>query len=148
MILEPGTVPWTRGQAPASAPREASRQVSRGRAAVGAMAHHAGVAAEFCVARHYERCGSAILAQRWRGTAGEIDLVAQDADGLIFIEVKKSRTFDSAVQQLSARQIRRVRDTGLEYADHHAQGSLTDMRFHVALMNDAGDIQVIENAFL
>lgn len=63
----------------------------------GAVAYQAGLAAEACIADDYERRGYPIAARRWRGQGGEIDLVARDGDGLVFIEVKKSRSFDRAV---------------------------------------------------
>ena len=54
------------------------------------MAYHAGLSAEDRIADDYERRGYSVAQRRWRGKGGEIDLIAQDGDGLVFIEVKKA----------------------------------------------------------
>ena len=57
----------------------------------GALAFHAGLAAEHCVADLYRDRGCHLLAERWRCAYGEIDLIFQNPQtgGLIFAEVKK-----------------------------------------------------------
>lgn len=118
------------------------RQVQR-----GSMAYHAGLAAEGRIAQDYERRGFAIVQQRWRGKSGEIDLIAQDGDGFIFIEVKQSRNFERAARALSKAQMGRLYRSAEEFLGTQPLGSLTDVRFDVALMNGHGEIQIIENAF-
>lgn len=113
----------------------------------GSMSFHAGFAAEGCIARDYERRGFAIVDQRWRGKGGEIDIIARDGDGLIFIEVKQSRSFERAAFSLSETQRRRIYNSAAEYLGTQPRGSLTDARFDVALVNGNGETQIIENAF-
>ena len=67
-----------------------------GRQLRGRTSYHAGCAAEDGVAAEYERQGCTILRRRWRGRAGEIDLIAEKDGALIFVEVKKSRSFAAA----------------------------------------------------
>jgi len=43
---------------------------------------------EGIAARHLERSGLTILERNWRCTQGEIDLIAQDGDEVVFVEVK------------------------------------------------------------
>lgn len=114
----------------------------------GTTSYHAGLAAESAVAAQYERGGYPILQTRWRGSAGEIDLVARDGEGVIFIEVKKSKSHAQAAQNLTRRQMLRIYGAGSEFLETQPQGQLTDVRFDVALVNDAGQIDVIENAFM
>jgi len=111
------------------------------------MAFHAGLAAEGRIAQDYERRGFRVARQRWRGKRGEIDLIVQDGDGLIFIEVKQSRSFDRAAHRLSAAQMRRIYASAEEFLGTQPLGSLTDVRFDVALVNGHGETQIIENAF-
>ncbi|MDU8912905.1 YraN family protein [Aestuariicoccus sp. MJ-SS9] len=144
MILQPGQTPWATERRNEPARRDAAER----RRATGSTAYHAGLSAEGQVARHYTERGSAIVAQRWRGAAGEIDLIADDGKQLIFVEVKKSRNFGRALEGLTRRQIDRIQLAGEEYAGAHARGSLTEMRFDVALMNDAGQIRILENAYV
>ena len=116
------------------------------RAERGALGHRAGLSAEAQVAQDYQRRGYRVAGQRWRGHCGEIDLILHDGDGLVFVEVKKSRSFDRALQRLSSRQIARLLRAGEEFAGTQPRGSLTEMRFDVALMNEQGMIRIVENA--
>jgi putative endonuclease len=113
----------------------------------GAMAFHAGLSAEERIAQDYERRGFAVARQRWRGKSGEIDLIVKDGEGLIFIEVKQSKSFARAAQRISAAQMRRIYSCAEEYLGTQPLGSLTDIRFDVALVNGLGETQIIENAF-
>ena len=65
---------------------------------------------------------------------------------IIFIEVKKSRTFDQAALHLSPAQCRRIYATGSEYLANEPLGQDTPVRFDVALVDAMGQISVIENA--
>lgn len=113
----------------------------------GQMAHHAGIAAERCVAQDYERRGFTVARERWRGPAGEIDLITRDADGLVFVEIKKSRSFAQAAARLDARQMARIRSSAEAFLAGEPNGSLTNMRFDVALVDQFGAVEIIENAF-
>lgn len=119
--------------------REARRRTGR-------VGHLAGSAAEDCVVQDYMRRGYTPMARRWRGRAGEIDLILADGDGVIMVEVKKSASFSRAVERLSQRQIGRLLKAGEEFLGTLPRGSLTDVRFDVALVNGRGEIRVLENA--
>jgi len=111
----------------------------------GAAAFRSGLAAEACVARHYERAGCRIAGRRWRGSAGEIDLIARDGAGLIFIEVKKARSFGRAADRLGSRQLARICAAATEFLAGEPAGQLTPMRIDLALVDEAGRIEVREN---
>jgi len=113
----------------------------------GAVSYRAGLAAEDQVAQLYTRSGRRIAERRWRGISGEIDLIARDGAGVIFIEVKKSTTHAMAAEHLSARQMRRIYDAAAEYLGGEPLGQLTEARFDVALVDATGQIEVLENAF-
>lgn len=113
----------------------------------GSMSFHAGLAAEGRIALDYERRGFAIVHQRWRGKSGEIDLIVQDGDGLIFIEVKQSRSFEQAALRVGPAQMQRIYNSAAEYLGTQPRGNLTNARFDVALVNGHGETQIIENAF-
>jgi len=114
----------------------------------GMISYLAGASAERQVAAHYARNGMQIAARRWRGQGGEIDLVARDGDGLIFVEVKKSRSHARAAERLSLRQIRRLFDAAGEYMAAFSGGLAVNARFDVALVDGAGRIEIIENALV
>ena len=112
----------------------------------GEVSYHAGQAAEAAVARHYEKAGYTLLAQRWRGTSGEIDLIFRASDQIVCVEVKKSRSVLQAASHLTPRQIHRLIATSQEFLARQPKGLLTELRFDVALVESDGKIFVIENA--
>ncbi len=105
-----------------------------------------GQAAEAAVAREYERAGMHVARRRWRGRAGEVDLILRNGDEVMFVEVKKSSDFARASEQLQPRQMQRLMRAGEEFVGSEPAGALTPMRFDVALMDDMGRIQILENA--
>lgn len=113
----------------------------------GQMAHHSGVAAEQRIAQDYERRGFTVACSRWRGASGEIDLITRDSGGLVFVEVKHSRDFARAAERLTARQMRRLYASAEEFLAGEPDGSLTNARFDVALVDAYGSYEIIENAF-
>lgn len=113
----------------------------------GARSYHAGLAAEVLVERHYEQSGRRICARRWRGSAGEIDLVARDGAEVIFIEVKQSCTHARAAEHLTERQMARIYGAASEFIGAEPAGQLTPVRFDVALVDGQGRIEIVENAF-
>lgn len=116
------------------------------RSDAGALAHATGMAAEAGVLRHYLRAGLSVVARRWRGQGGEIDLIARDADGYVFVEVKAAPTLAAAADRLSVRQMRRIAAAAEEFLCGVAGGLDNGMRFDVALVDRQGRIEVRENA--
>lgn len=113
----------------------------------GALSNQKGLAAEESVLRRYNRSGAQLLAQRWRGMAGEIDLVFRDDTGLVFVEVKCADRFERAIQSLSAKQIARICTAAQEFADTQPDGMLSFMRFDLAVVDGQGNVKVLDNAF-
>ena len=113
----------------------------------GARSYYAGIAAEDQVAQLYARSGHDICARRWRGASGEIDLIARDGAEVIFIEVKQSSTHALAAEHLSLRQMGRIYASASEFLAGEPAGQLTESRFDVALVDEAGRIEILENAF-
>ncbi len=113
----------------------------------GARSYHAGLAAEAMVEQHYARSGRPVCARRWRGSAGEIDLIARNGREVIFIEVKQSKTHARAAEHLSQRQMARIYGAASEFIGGEPDGQRTLVRFDVALVDATGRIEVLENAF-
>jgi putative endonuclease len=111
----------------------------------GLASYHAGLAAEEQVARFYERSGKTLVAQRWRGKGGEIDLIMRDGAMVIFIEVKQSRTHDLAAQHLTPRQVARIYAAAAEFVEGEPLGQLTEVRLDAALVDGAGQIAILQN---
>lgn len=112
----------------------------------GAVSYHAGRAAELTVAQDYIRRGYVLACERWRAKRGEIDLIMRHPDGLVFVEVKASKTFDDAAARITPRQIARIFGSAEEFVSTQPRGALTNMRFDVALVNQTGALRILENA--
>ncbi len=112
----------------------------------GSVSYHSGLAAEASVAQHYEARGHKIARRRWKTRSGEIDLIAEKDGNVIFIEVKKSRSFARAAEALSTRQMKRIYASASQYLETCPDGQDSNARFDVALLNASGQIEVLENA--
>ncbi|WP_299816500.1 YraN family protein [uncultured Jannaschia sp.] len=112
----------------------------------GAVSYHAGLAAEEIVARQYEGEGYRILARRWRGQGGEIDVIAARDAETVFVEVKASVTHAAAAWHLRPRQARRLLDAAAEYMGTLPAGQNSAVRFDVALVDGQGRVEILANA--
>lgn len=128
-------------------PASRSVRISAGRVRRGRIAAISGQMAEDRVADRYNAQGYDILARRWRGKAGEIDLICQIGECLVFVEVKSSRTHARAGERLGRRQMDRICRAACEFCGNRSAGLLSEMRFDAALVDAAGQIDVVENAF-
>jgi putative endonuclease len=120
---------------------------ARARRLRGASAWSEGAAAEEAVARAYEGRGLAVAARRWRSPWGEIDLVLRDGAAVVVVEVKKARTLDEAAQRLSRRQRDRLCAAAAAFCEGEPRGSLTELRFDLALVDGMGRVRLVENAW-
>ncbi|WP_085306926.1 YraN family protein [Planktotalea arctica] len=112
----------------------------------GTIANLAGQSAEMQVAADYERRGHHLAARRWRGKAGEVDLIFNSGSEVVFVEVKKARHFSDAALRISSRQQQRICLAAEEYLGTQPNGLLTPMRVDAAFVNGHGEVQVLENA--
>jgi putative endonuclease len=117
------------------------------RAARGGASQRSGVAAEAAAEAALVQDGWLILARRLRTAAGEIDLVADRAGLLAFIEVKRRLTLAGAAVALGARQQARLMAAAeIVLAEHPDWGS-AGVRFDVLLVDVAGQVRRIADAF-
>jgi putative endonuclease len=123
------------------------RQPSKGaRQSRGTLAYLSGLAGEDAVCANYVSRGYRLCETRWRGRAGEIDLIFEQADCFVFVEVKTSRSLARAAASLSARQFERICTSAQDYISRTPQGQLADMRIDIAFVDGLGAIEILENA--
>ena len=103
--------------------------------------------AEDQVACRYQDRGYALVAKRWRGKGGEIDLILRQGDCHVFVEVKKSTSHHMAALRLDRRQMDRICMAASEFCGSLPTGQRSEMRFDLAMVDSVGRIEVIENAF-
>lgn len=113
----------------------------------GRIAHLSGAMAEESVARVLEQHGMTIVARRWRGSAGEIDLIARQGDCVVFVEVKQAATHAEAALRLGTAQQGRIMRAALEYCADTGHPTLPEMRFDAALVDASGRVEILERAF-
>ncbi|WP_438446816.1 YraN family protein [Gorillibacterium sp. sgz5001074] len=68
--------------------------------------------------RYLAGAGLQILARNWRARSGELDVIAEEGETLVFVEVRTRRSagrFGSAEESVDWRKVRQVRDTATLY---------------------------------
>jgi len=113
----------------------------------GRQAHGRGVAAEDAACAALQRDGWVVLARRLRTPAGEIDIAAERDGLLVLAEVKARPSLTAAAYALGPRQrARLLAAAAVVLADHPAWGA-AGMRFDVLLVDAAGRVRRIIDAF-
>jgi putative endonuclease len=101
--------------------------------------------AEDFVAAVWASRGFAILGQRVRTPAGELDLIVADSETLIFVEVKARRSFTEAAYAVVPNQQKRLLAAADSAMASNPDWCRPSARFDVALVS-GGAIQFIEDA--
>ncbi|WP_428534334.1 YraN family protein [Rhodopila sp.] len=113
----------------------------------GRLAYATGVAAEQAACGALIRDGWTILARRLRTAAGEVDAVAEKAGILAIVEVKSRPTLAAAAIALTVRQrLRLVGACEIILAEHPDWGA-NGVRFDVLVVDPAGNVRRIADAF-
>lgn len=121
---------------------EGTRRLLRGRRAEASGRDAEGIAARALVAE-----GWAILAQRARTPAGEIDLVAERDGLLAFVEVKARPSLAEAAFALGPRQRARLVAAAECWLAVHPGHGAAGMRFDVVIVAADGTARRIADAF-
>ena len=103
--------------------------------------------AEALATTFLERQGLKILARNWRCRFGEIDLVAKQGPGLVFVEVRtrRSRSHGGAAESISATKRRRLVAAASLYLTRATPDS--PCRFDAILIEAHGEIEWVRDAF-
>lgn len=104
--------------------------------------------AELEACSYLQKSGLKLLEKNFSTKAGEVDLIMQDDDMLVFIEVRyrKNADFGGAAASVTPSKQRRIIKAALAYQQKHAPQS--SMRFDVvAIEGDNTSIDWIKSAF-
>lgn len=77
-----------------------------------------GLQGEEFAAEHLISLGYRIVGRNWRCPRGELDLIAEDEEAIVFVEVRSRRdtgTFGSPEESVDARKQKKVRDIAQYY---------------------------------
>lgn len=105
------------------------------------------MSAEAAACLALERDGWRVHARRLRTKAGEIDAVAEKDGVLAVVEVKARPTLPVAAAALSARQRKRLIGAAEIVMAEHPEWGPAGVRFDVLLVNAAGEVRRIADAF-
>lgn len=96
--------------------------------------------------------GYSIIAENYktgRGTgAGEIDIIAKKANLIVFVEVKKRKSLDTAAYSIFESQKQRIINGAKAFISHNQKYENHDMRFDAILIKLPFSIKHIKNAWL
>ena len=109
----------------------------------------AGREAEALAERVLTGAGLAIVARNFRCRLGEIDLIARDGRGHIFVEVKTRRrgSFVSAAEAVDGRKMARLHALSLAWAaEHHIRGRVRLLVAAVTVDGAGMSVDLIEVA--
>lgn len=84
--------------------------------------------------------------QNFRARGGEIDLVMEHGEEIVFVEVRQrsDARFGSAAESITAAKRRRLISAARQYLQRHGDCAC---RFDVVAIDAAGDVQWLPNAF-
>ena len=91
--------------------------------------------------------GLRLITQNFSCRMGEIDLIMQDRNSLVFVEVRYrgNKQFGGAAASVTKSKLRKIIRTALFYQQRYAPKS--NMRFDVIAIESDNDIQWIPSAF-
>ena len=109
--------------------------------------HKSGLDAEELACQFLRNSGFEILQQRYKTPHGEIDIVARNKTTLIFVEVKKRKSFGFD-DPISNKQKKRITNAALQYISENSQISELEMRFDCILIDSGNLVTHINNAWM
>ena len=120
--------------------RELSPHLSRGRKA------------EAMACDYLQQNGLQLTARNYRSPYGEIDLIMQERETLVFVEVRfrASSQFGAPAETVDARKQARLRATAEHYLQHAGRVSNKPCRFDIVAITGSGkgdELQWLRNAF-
>lgn len=95
--------------------------------------NHSGSRAEELAQRYLERAGLHTLARNFHCKTGEIDLVMQDGDTLVFVEVRhrQASRFSGAAGTVDARKQRKIISAAMQFRRRTPELATLPCRFDV-----------------
>lgn len=101
---------------------------------------------------YLQKQGYTVLVRNYRQRIGEIDIVAEDGDCLVFVEVKtrKNDQYGNPLEAVDIRKQRKLSRIALDYISRHKKEN-QNARFDVVAVQlqqeSAPEVQHIKNAF-
>jgi len=108
--------------------------------------------AEDIACARLQQAGLALTTRNYRSPFGEIDLVMQERDTLVFVEVRyrSSDDFGTPAETVDARKQARLRATAEHYLQNTPRASKKACRFDIVALTgngEGGDFRWLRNVF-
>lgn len=105
--------------------------------------------AEDLACAHLRKQGLKLLQHNYRYTNGEIDLIMQDKQTLVFIEVRyrANEQYGGSIESIDWRKQQRIIRTAQHYLQTHQSAQQQACRFDVVLLSGKTQLQWIADAF-
>jgi len=108
-----------------------------------------GVLAEKAAIKHLERNGYKILKERYKTKFGEIDIVAESDDFVVFVEVKAHQCVEASLYAVTPKARRRIEQSALWFLAENPEYATFNMRFDVMIFDDGGRcVEHLDNAWM
>lgn len=106
-----------------------------------------GAQAEDAAMQYLQQHGLKLVTRNYRSRFGEIDLIAQDRETLVFVEVRmrSGKDFGGAAASIDARKQSKIIRTAQHYLSTLAH--IPPCRFDAVLLSPPDNIEWIRNAF-
>ncbi len=107
-----------------------------------------GDAAEDRALAHLQANGHTLITRNFRCKCGEIDLIVNDNDTLVFVEVRyrKRDDYGSALESVTASKQKKIQNSAQYYLQTKSLGESQAIRFDVVAISP-NNIQWIQHAF-
>lgn len=113
---------------------------------VCAMSNDLGQTGEDQAAQYLANKGYQILGRNWRCSHGEIDIIAQDQQGLVFVEVKtRRRSLEQGWEAITPKKRQRMIGCAYAYLSAHQLDDKTLWRIDVIVIQIKREKTVIEH---
>jgi putative endonuclease len=109
-----------------------------------------GKAGEYRAARFLEEAGCRIIERNFRSReAGEIDIIAEDGETLVFVEVKSWATYglENLEYAVNKRKQKKIVETAKFFLESHREYSNNQVRFDVIFIGP-GCVRHLASAFM
>jgi putative endonuclease len=80
--------------------------------------------------------GFTILAKRYKTVCGEIDIIAQKGDLVVFVEVKSRKNIDKCYTAIVDKQLNRIQRASQIFLSKNSKLSTMSIRYDVILVSD------------
>lgn len=104
---------------------------------------------EIAAAKYLEGRGYRIIKRNYRNRYGEIDIIAEIGNILVFVEVKyrSAKSYGDPLEAVDIRKQRKICKAALYYYSGYGHGFNRPCRFDVIAVYGDGTMRHVENAF-